>query len=325
MMIAVNELLQYKLDPVPRYLILRDILKLPKDNNLIIEAKKDVLQTKWVKDIIGLQQSNGSFGYFHSLNYSKGDFITTEQALRRLKILGLDINDLCIQNTISYLERFLKGKEDFPDRKEKLHDWTIFTNLMAAVQIRQFESSNKTALHVANKWKGIIEYAFSDNKYDQKRYEEAYTETFFKKPRGGRLVDFVHFYPVVLLRGILTKETECMILDYIINYPNGIYYIYDSCINILPESFDSKQTSRYLTAIELLSKYTYGREKLTFVYEWLINNLEEDGLWHMGTSVKDGVVYPLSNSWRNSLNRKIDCTVRIMSLLKTIEPSVDIT
>lgn len=314
-MISISELLQCNINPVPRYLLLRDVIRLPEGNHQLIKAKEDALQTKWIEDIIKLQQNNGSWGYFHSLNSVVKYPITTEQALRRLRILGLDYSDSCIQKAVSYMERYLQGLEDLPDRKEKFHDWSIFTHLIAAAQIRQFSPENKLAMDIAKKWKEIIEYAFSSNTYEQKRYEEAYTATFSMKPKGGRLVDFVNFYPLALLYELLTKKTECMMLDYIINYSKGIYYIYEECLNTLPVEFTSKQTSRYLTALELLSGYTYAKEKLSFAAEWLIKNVGEDGFWDMGTIVKDNLIYPLSNSWRSVSNRKIDCTVRIMSLL----------
>lgn len=317
-MISVKELLQYKIDPIPKYHLLRDILRLPISHQQIAKAKEDVLKTKWVNDVLELQQSNGSWGYFHSLSLSNKYPMTTEQALRRLRVLGLDYSDICIQKTISYLERFLQGEEDFLDRREKLHDWDIFTHLMTAAQIRQFSPENKLAMDIANKWKQIIEYAFSSYEYSLERYEEAYTTTFLIKPKGGRLVDFTNFYPLVLLTGLLTKETECKMLEYVISHLNGIYYIYEECLNTLPKNFASKQTNRYLTAVELLSQYTYGKEKLLFVGDWLMNNIGEDGFWDMGTDVKDGIVYPLSSSWRNSFNRKIDCTVKIMSILNKI-------
>lgn len=313
------ELLKYDIDPVPNYHILRDIMKLPQDNQQMIKVKEDVLETKWVKDILELQQDNGSWGYFHSLSSSGKYSITTEQALRRLRILGLDYNDLCIQRAVSYMDRFLQGMEEFPDRREKLHDWTVFTNLMAAAQIRMFSPENKSAQIIANKWKEIIEYAFSGSEYDQKLYEEAYTATFLMRPKGGRLTDFVHFYTLTLLHGLLTKKTECKMIDYIINHPDGIYYIYEGYLNVLPEKFTSKEASRYLTAIELLSGYTYAKERLSFVAKWLMDNADEDGFWNMGIDVKDNVQYPLSNSWRSISSRRIDCTVRILSLLNKID------
>jgi hypothetical protein len=45
---------------------------------------------KWAKKIIELQHDDGSWGYFHTLsNPSSNQPMTTEQALRRLEILGL--------------------------------------------------------------------------------------------------------------------------------------------------------------------------------------------------------------------------------------------
>lgn len=303
------------MDPVPSYYILRYILKLPANHHSVVKAKENILNTERVKNIVRLQQNDGSFGYFHSLSCSSNYSITTEQALRRLKALGLDYGDLCIQKVVLYIERFLQGKEKFPDRREKSHDWDVFTSLMAAAQIHQFSPENESAMKIAKKWKEIIEYAFCDNEYNHKRYEEAYAAIFFNKPKGGRLVDFVHFYTLNLLKGVLSKETECLLLDYVINHSEGIYYVHDKPLNTLPENFTSKQTGRYLSAIEIMSGYTSSKERLSFAAEWIMNNVSEDGFWDMGTGVRDNVVFPLSSSWRNALNRKLDCTVRIMSLL----------
>ncbi|MDF2672306.1 MAG: hypothetical protein K0R09_571 [Clostridiales bacterium] len=303
------------MDPVPSYYLQKYILKLPANHDLVVKTKEKILSTKWVKDILMLQQEDGSFGHFHSLSYSNNYSITTEQALRRLRVLGLDYRDLCIKKIVMYMEGFLLGKEKFPDRREKIHDWDIYTHLMAATQIRRFFPESELAMGIANQWKEIIEYAFSDNGYNQRRYEEVYEAIFSIKPRGGRLVDFVHFYPLILLGGLLSKKIECLVLDYVINHPTGIYYVYDKPLNILPESFTSKQGSRYLSGIEILSEYTNSKDKLSFAADWLMNNVSEDGFWDMGTAVKDNVVFPLSSSWRNNFNRKLDCTVRIMALL----------
>jgi hypothetical protein len=51
-------------------------------------------QNKWIQEILELQQGDGSWGYFHSLSQPvKQKPITTEQALRRLRILGLTAAD----------------------------------------------------------------------------------------------------------------------------------------------------------------------------------------------------------------------------------------
>jgi len=99
--------------------------------------------SRWVNEIISLQKPDGSWGYFHTLsNPTKSQPITTEQALRRLKILGLTENDEPIQRAIKYIESCLKREIDIPDRREKFRDWEIFRSLMFATWIKIFSLQN---------------------------------------------------------------------------------------------------------------------------------------------------------------------------------------
>ena len=59
----------------------------------------------WVQQILALQQEDGSWGHFHSLSQpTKQQPMTTEQALRRLWILGLTKDDQPIARTLAYME-----------------------------------------------------------------------------------------------------------------------------------------------------------------------------------------------------------------------------
>jgi len=53
-----------------------------------------------------------------------------------------------------------------------------------------------------------------------------------------------------------------------------------------------------------------------FVVEWLNINTEHEGYWDMGTKVKDGVRFPLSDSWRKKELRIKDCTYRNIKTYK---------
>ena len=55
-----------------------------------------------------------------------------------------------------------------------------------------------------------------------------------------------------------------------------------------------------------------------FVVEWLNTQKEGEGYWDMGALVKDGVRFPLSNSWRKKELRVKDCTYRISRLMKNL-------
>ncbi len=280
--------------------------------------------TKWAKEILAQQDENGLWGNFHTLSKPSKAPITTEQALRRLYVLGFDINDEAIARTVTYMSDCLKGRKQMPDRREKMHNWDIFTELMLAVWIRKFTLADRSANRVAGKWADIITRAFSSGSFSHEDCALAYTEIFGEPPRGGRLVDFVTFYQLSLLPGMLNERTERLMMDYVLHYDKGIYYVFsrpsgDSRICNVPETFASRGAGRYLAALELLAEYRNSIDMLHFASKWLYANQREEGNWDMGSEVKDGIYFPLSDNWKKKENRIADCTWRIRRLLDKLE------
>lgn len=273
---------------------------------------------KWAKRIIELQDSEGKWGWFHSLSQFYDAPMTTEQALRRLERLGYTAQDECIQKTLKYMDDCLRGKNTIPDRREKLHDWDVFTKMMLATWIRRFTLENQNANKVAGQWTKVICQAFSRGYYNHEEYVKGFYDIFETFPRGGRFKDFVNFYTVSMLNGCLDEKTEDLVIDYILSKEDGIYYVYGQKIFELPAFFASKEASRYLGAIELLAKYNTARGKLKFVADWLRDNMNENGKWDMGLNVNDKVYFPLSDDWRKKTVREADCTERITKLMRII-------
>jgi len=87
---------------------------------------------KWIQQIIDLQHDDGSWGCFHTLSQpTKKQLITTEQALRRLRILGLTKDDDPICRAIRYMEGCLI--QPYPTIfHEKKHDSKNYGDLMLA-------------------------------------------------------------------------------------------------------------------------------------------------------------------------------------------------
>jgi len=282
----------------------------------------DYRNSKWASEIIDLQKDDGSWGYFHSLSKpTKNNKITTEQAIRRLEILGYTINDKPVIKAVSYMQDCLTGKKEIPDRREKVHNWDIFTALILSTWIRRFTKDDHNANNVAEKWAEIISRAFEKGSYDHDIYVDTYKKAFQLKPKGGRLLDFANFYHISLLSDSLDDKTASALTDYILQHQSGIYYIYDKQISVLPQTFKSLEASRYISAVEMLAEYKNPgcKEKLMFVVEWLNANKEDDGNWDMGASVKDGVKFPLSDSWRKKELRVKDCTYRISKLINKVK------
>lgn len=271
---------------------------------------------KFIQKIIDLQHDDGSWGYFHSLSQpTKSQPITTEMALKRLYILGLRKNDEPIAKAIKYLQNCLLGNIRLPDRREKVINWDIFEEHMLAAWLRIFEINDSSATLIAQFWAELISAAFQSGRFDENAYAIEYRKRIPILNKGERRIGISQFYMVNLLKGMLDSKIESLYIDSIINSANGIYYVYSSKIAEVPSVFASRQTSFYLAALEQIADYSCAKEKLQFAVKWLLNNKSENGEWDLGTSVKDGVYFPLSESWRKPEYRISDCTTRIELLL----------
>ena len=267
---------------------------------------------KWANQIISMQHPDGSWGCFHTLRGYSDTPMTTEMALLRLELLGYTAEDKCIKRAIAHMETLLHTGE-LPEGKEKTSDFDTFVDLIVAARIRRFTDRCESANEVAGKWAQVITKAFSSGTYSQTDYDACYTQVFGRKPKGGRLIDFVNFYQLSILPGMLDKKTESLMLDYVLSHEGGIYYVYENRLDKVPDEFQSKKASRYLSAIELLARYESGKDKLSFAYEWLKANQQADGIWDMGAAAKDGVCFPLSDRW-DKITRITDSTHRIGKL-----------
>lgn len=256
---------------------------------------------KIAEQIIALQNEDGTWGNeFHSLSGTNNKKpLTTEQALRRLKLLGFMINDEPIRRAVDCMVACLNGERKIDNYREKTRDWDLFTKLMLSTWVKIFDPNNVTALECAKYWVSLIEDAFANGKYENDTGE----------------VDFVTFYEMNLLQGLLKEETESRMLDYVINHEKGIYYIYGKRISELPKEFQSIETSRYLEAIDILAGYKSAKEKLAFVVTWLEENKDENDQWDLGAKAKDNLYFPLSDSWRSVECRKADCTEKINAII----------
>jgi len=280
---------------------------------------RDYKESKWAKRIIETQKADGSFGYFHTLSEPKKFPLTTEQALRRLEILGYTIEDQVIKKAVNYMEKCLTRELDIPDYKEKHDHWEIFVDLMLATWINRFTDKSENANRVKEKWARITTKTFMSGKYSLDDFSKAYFEEFGIYNKKTIIYVMSRFYNVSLMCNTLDEKTEELFFDYVLNNENGVYYVYSSKLSIPPQDFRKKDTSRYLAGIEMLSKYHRNKHKLSFVVDWLNKNRLDESSWDMGSSIKDGIYMPLSDDWRKTVNRVTDCTYRIKRLIKEIE------
>ena len=280
----------------------------------------DYKHGKIAESILALQKEDGTWGnMFHSLAVPNNKTpLTTEQALRRLKGLGFTLEDEPIRKAVNCMVSCLRGERRIDDYWEKTQDWNLVTKMMLSTWVKIFDPGNEIALSFAKRWANIIEKAFSGGAYDDERLQRAYQQEFYQREKGTGRVEFVTFYQMNLLQGLLTKETESRMIDYVMGDAKGIYYIYGKRLNELPEVFASIETSRYLAAIDILAGYQSAKGKLDFVVEWLGKNKDGNGQWDLGSKVKDNVYFPLSDSWRTAEARKTDCAEKIKGIVRRL-------
>jgi len=275
---------------------------------------------KWAEQILSQRNEDGLWGNFHTLSQPvSGKGYTTEQALRRLRILGYTAEEEPIRRVMERMEQCIRGERKIDDYYERKHDWPLFEKLMLAAWLHLLDPQNETALTIARQWAIIVEEAFADGIYSEERDIRAFTEMHGRKPKSGFETGFGMFYHAALLGGVLQEETEGAFLDYYLSKPEGMFYIYDKRLNKPPEVFASVKSNRYLAALEVLADYGQAGEKLQFAADWLYSNREADGQWDFGRDANDKVYFPLSDSWRREEDRKRDCSGRIMAFLKKIE------
>jgi hypothetical protein len=279
--------------------------------------------SKWVKQILDLQHKDGSWGCFHTLsNPTKAQPMTTEQALRRLRVLELTKDDEPIRRAVAYMERLLTEETPDPDRIEKSPNWAINRPRIIAAGILRFDRTNIIALEIAKRWVSVMEQACANGTVDFDVYLTSYLHEFdiplmknadkSKKQCGN---DICNYYPAVMYACLLTARAENAWLDYLLQYHGGMYYVYENPLNIVPAEFTSRQTSYWLAALEVIADYRLVPEKLGFAVHYLMQNQFSSGVWDLGQQAKDGIYLPLSDSWRKTEDRQRDCTVRIQKLL----------
>ncbi|MCL2059192.1 MAG: hypothetical protein FWH01_09095 [Oscillospiraceae bacterium] len=278
---------------------------------------------KWARQIIALQKADGTWGrYFHTLSQPTAENpMTTEQALRRLRVLGFTIEDEPIRRAVDCMAACLRGERLIDDYNEKKHDWPLFTKLMLSTWVKLFDPSNELAMAFARQWAQVAEQSFETGRFDKDAHAEAFAEIFGRRPsaQSGFEIGYGFLYDAYLLQRVLSPETERRLLDFYLSKPDGIYYVGSGRLTELPPVFASRRASFYIAGLEILAEYSTAGEKLGFAADWLNAQKDTDGQWDMGPKANDGIYFPLSDSWRKPADRKADCTERVKNLLQKIE------
>lgn len=309
-----ERLLSMKPDPVPRFLIIRDILKLSPETVEYREAKAELLQSKWLRELSEEQWENGSWGRFHTQDTKvKQKIITTEWAVNRGLELGLSKEDDIFQKTVAHMERMLTGQELPLDREEHHYGFRIAFAYIIASILSKIDSSHPLLVPMRKHVAVCVEQAFSSGQYQEEDWKKAYME------RNEVMLSLYCIHPFTILQSgsgsILPEDIEIKLLNWIWHRKEGIYYITNHCpADCQPIAEGSFYD--WIHGIELLSDFKHWPDFASEAVEYLLTQQGEDGFWDYGPKANHGVFGHLSEAWRTNNSRKIDCSVKILKLLR---------
>ncbi|HTX79252.1 MAG TPA: hypothetical protein VMC62_06265 [Longilinea sp.] len=303
---------------VPRYRILRDVLQLPPSDRLCVEAQGNLTQDGWVRELRSSQHPDGTWGRFHSRDSAlKAHFPTTEIAISRALALGLDKDSDILQKSIAYMLAVLQGKATWSDPPEKHEGWPASVRFITAGTLAAIDDRQPAIQPFCRKWIEIVERTFQSGVYNHDDEGQVHFELNGVVTRD-KFLKLASRSPLMLLssaREGLSNEMEKLFLEWVWNKEGGIYYVCGLHMNSLP-ALTSREFCSWLEGLEILARFGAWHKHMWPTLDWIWSQRGPDGLWDLGPAARTSIYFPLSESWHNPLDRKVDGSVRILALLR---------
>jgi hypothetical protein len=309
-----NQLLAMDIDPVPRYLLLRDVIRLPENSTDLHSAKQAIYQNYWVQYLIAQQRPDGGWGRFHGADVrDKPHVYCTSSMVIYGLTLGLNLDDRVFQKCLSYLEGLYKGEVPWPaeEREERNERWPIFKRVWFADAIARLDPTNSVIDREWETWVEIARRASTQGIYDTDEEQKALINLFGTRAFKGRPP--LHHYALTLIAVRLSQldsQLERTIFAHAWergwhDLPSGDFTVWP--VHWLPHWFDFQ--------IEL-SQYPSWRSAFKPTAEKLLAHSNTIGLWDFGSKARKKIVgSQLSASWRTKTGRMVDHSTIVLKLL----------
>lgn len=303
--------------PAVKYKIVTSVLDLPPDDARVRELYPQFLKSDIVEEMFETQDRYGGWGKLQSKDYSAKDKIPTSAAgIERCLYIGLQYDDRDILlNASEYLEEFLTGRsrENFCTTNERGIPWGKATVCTLLESIRPY---NELCDETYNQWMYIAGRAYESGEYSYEREKNAQHDVF--RTREDRLVP-MQFGLLLCRRKEVPPEMEDAMLRHHGEHAYHHGHFWDNCPAKLPENFVYDKTRRWFKSFNYINSFRGSAMYLAESVDWLLDNVNADGLWDWGTQTKDpwGYFGYFSTTRNYKMNRVTDCTMEILTFLKT--------
>jgi hypothetical protein len=307
---SAREILATNPDAILAWRLLQDVLHLAEDNPELVATKEKALESKWVRQLEEAQLPDGSFGRFHSQDTKqKTTFRTSEEAIDRAFALGLKADHPIVIRVRQYIQLVLQGRAHITDRDEKNEAWPLLIRFILAGRLAQIEPKDKLLDPFWSYLEDVALQAFSSGKYCLEDEVAAYTRlSKIHIPQG--FLESQHALWVLSSRQ-LPKQLEGALISWIWSKHDGIRYIRTPLSTPEP-----RRIGYWVRSMNILSRFAAWREISLNSLNQLWEQRDEQGWWDFGSQVARSVEFPLSESWRQNIRRKIDYSTSMLVLLR---------
>jgi hypothetical protein len=309
---AASDILEASPDGIVAYRLFREVLRLSPNDPQLTQAKNGAFGSKWVRMLEKAQLPDGSWGRFHSQDTKKkAVFRTTEEAIDRAIALGFEPGDELLLRTRQYILDVLHGDAQFTDPSEKNEAWPLLVKFILAGRLAQLEPANEILATYRSYLADIANQAFASGKYNLEDEAAAHLRLSARQAPLGFLESQHALW--ILSTQPLPNQLEFALVDWIWHKPDGIRYLRVPLANPRPHLI-----AYWLRSMNIISRFGCWREICAPTLNRLWELRDEHGLWDFGSQIARSVDFPLSESWRQSANRKMDYSTCVLVLLRRV-------
>lgn len=308
------------LDPAPpaRVRLLRDVLRRRDNDPELRRAQAELERCRWVAELAGEQRADGGWGAFHSRDSRlKQKTLTTEAGVERGVALGLTETSPVLARARDYIAGLLADPAAFPDYPEKNDRWTTGVPMFLAGTLALISPRHPALKPVRSLWIRLAERIFAGGGYSEQAEIAAHSELTGASVAGSYLRIGNRYAAAILSSApeLLPREVEQAYLSWLWRKPNGLIYLEEMPAAMPPPIGWPGRFDRWLVTWELLSRFPQFSELSAGVAGCMWRLRGDDGLWDLGPRGSTSSWFPLADSWRRPLNRRLDWSTRVLVLL----------
>ena len=275
-----QKLLSMHPDPVPRYVIYRDLLGYDKDHPDCRTAYAEVLACPQVARIAAAQNERGFWEPFHG---------TTEGMIRRLLSFGLDVTHPTLAGVQDYLIGLLEGRRTTGQYERQDHPlWysEMFEPLIAAAMLSLLSPDHPLVQKHRAVWASFAEEIFAGGYYEEEQDRAVKAKHFGFTVQ--RPIPPFGYYCLLLTApvggiSVLSEKTDRALVRYCMTEMQSLYYVYNEPpgipIPIDTHRRDSRDFWHWIRALSIIAPYKGFDEYAARIGDYLLSQRGEDGLW----------------------------------------------